>query len=373
MSDSLFPDERSIIGQEIDGFQIEGVLGRGGMGIVYKAENIDLDRMVALKVIDPNLARNDELVKRFRAEAKALARLTHPNIVLAYALRQTELGLYIVMEFVEGESLADYMKQRGALPWREAMPLMKQTLHALAYAHAHHIVHRDIKPRNIMVTPQGQIKMMDFGLAKMLDAGAGLTRTMTRGGTLYYMSPEQVKSLKNVDHRADLYSVGMTFYEMLTGGLPFNRKDSEFTILRTIVEAPFPPPKAPDGLPEELTRIIMKSLEKDPAVRYQSADEMREALEALERKPDAPPPAPLPMPEPDDYAATTVLARPSYEMLRKNAPPVERVVPPRQGPVSGGSRPPTPIQPALGHRATRIALIVLAVLIMVLVVLLMVV
>lgn len=306
MSSSFFSNEQAVIGQEVDGFRIEKVLGRGGMGIVYKAEEVMLGRAVALKVIDPELVRNEEITRRFQAEARVLAQLSHANIVLAYALRKTNFGLYIVMEYVEGESLAGVLRRSGPMRWSEAKPLVRQMLSAFAYAHEHGVIHRDIKPNNIMLTPERQIKIMDFGLAKVLrEDGGGMTRTMTRGGTLYYMSPEQVKSLKHVDHRTDLYSLGMTIYQMLAGRLPFNKKDSEFTILKTIVEATFPPPVSPHGtMPPGVSDVIMQALAKNPDDRFSDAHAMLRAFEQPERAPK-PRPAPTPPPPADE---TTVIS-----------------------------------------------------------------
>ena len=279
-----------LVGQEVDGYRILGVLGRGGMGIVYKAENQSLGRMVALKVIAPDLAQNEEFLKRFRREARALAQLYHPHIVLIFALRQADLGLYIAMEYVEGQTLADHLQTHSPIAWPQALPLIKQLLSALDYAHERGIIHRDLKPRNIMLTEQGEVKVMDFGLAKMLGQGSGETTvTGARGGTLCYMSPEQARGLKNVDHRSDLFSLGLTLYEVLAGRLPFRKDDSDFIILKAIVEKRFPSPDTFNRtLPRPLSKIIMKALEKNPAKRYQSAGEMLAAIEAFEKQEQEP-------------------------------------------------------------------------------------
>ncbi len=328
MSNTLFPNERAVIGKEMDGLRIEDVLGRGGMGIVYRAEELMLGRQVALKVIDPELVRNEEILRRFQAEARVLAQLSHPNIVLAYALRKTDLGLYIVMEYVQGKSLAQHLRAHGPMKWDEALPLIRQMLSGFAYAHEHGIVHRDIKPNNIMLTPEGQIKIMDFGLAKVLrEDGGGMTRTMTRGGTLYYMSPEQVKSLKHVDHRTDLYSLGMTIYQMVSGRLPFSKKDSEFTILKNIVEANFPPPQSPHAaLPPHVSQAIMKSLAKTPEERFADAHEMLAAFE--NRTPPKPKPKPEPPPprEQEVIAETTVISTSAFKSHRPRTFTKERSV-----------------------------------------------
>ncbi|QXD13893.1 protein kinase [Rhodocaloribacter litoris] len=290
----------NLIGQTIDGYHILQVLGRGGMGIVYKAEDVALSRPVALKIIDPALAGDRAFMRRFRSEAKALARIQSPYIVGIYALRETEAGLFIVMEYVDGGTLADLIHEAGALPWPRALSIVKQILQALHHAHSVGVIHRDIKPRNIMLTRQGQVKVTDFGLAKVRRHGRestvtrGMVTTATAGmaGTLYYMSPEQVKGLREVDHRGDLYALGMTLYEMLVGQLPFDREDSEFTVMKRIVEEKLPPPTRfiPD-LPRPLVKVVTRTLEKDPARRYQSAEEMLRELEAFEAAQAHPPAA----------------------------------------------------------------------------------
>ncbi len=286
----MYRDATSLVGKEIDGYRIEGILGRGGMGIVYQAEDLTLGRKVALKVIAPELSEDETFLKRFRREARALAQLYHPHIVLIFALRQADLGLYIAMEYVEGQTLADHLETHSPIAWPQALPLIKELLSALDYAHERGIIHRDLKPRNIMLTQQGEVKVMDFGLAKMLGQGSGETTvTGARAGTLCYMSPEQVRGLKNVDHRSDLFSLGLTLYEVLAGCLPFKKDDSDFTILKAIVEERFPDPLTfNETLPRPLAEIIMKALEKDPEHRYQSAGEMLAAIESFEQQERAP-------------------------------------------------------------------------------------
>lgn len=269
-------------GTEIDGFRILNVLGRGGMGIVYKAEDIALSRNVALKMIDPALARDESFLRRFRAEARALARIDSPYIVSVHALRQTDLGLFIVMEYVEGGTVADPISA-GPMPWMSALPLIKQILLALDHAHSVGVIHRDIKPGNVMLTPAGVVKVTDFGLAKLHEQNVEATVTQGIAGTLSYMSPEQVKGQRDLDHRSDLYSLGMMIYEMLSGEMPLDTSQGEFAILRSIVEeTPPPPSRFVRGLPDALVHIVMKALEKDPAGRFQSAREMLEEVETLE-------------------------------------------------------------------------------------------
>ncbi len=268
------------VGMELDGFRLTEVLGRGGMGVVYKAEDLALSRSVAIKMIDPNLVHDEGFLRRFRAEARALARIDSPYIVRIHALRQSEDWFFIVMEYVDGGTVFDLP---CPCPWARALPLMKEMLTGLEHAHSVGIVHRDIKPRNIMLAKNGSVKITDFGLAKE-SRGDGATVTQGIAGTLYYMSPEQIKGLATLDHRSDIYSMGMTFYEMLAGRLPFDKDASEFSTMRTIVEDPFvPPTEFRKDLPPRLAAIIMKALEKDPDRRYGSAHEMCADLENVEQ------------------------------------------------------------------------------------------
>lgn len=274
-----------LIGQTIDNYQFLSVLGRGGMGIVYKAMDVNLEKIVAIKMMDPMLTSDTKFIKRFRSEAKALAKLDDPHIVKVNALRVSEQATFIVMEYVEGIDLANLIQNHGPLSWRNAVNIYKQLLLALSHAHQTDVVHRDIKPSNILITLKKQVKLTDFGLAKVRQKGRESTVTQMKAGTIFYMSPEQVKGLQNVDHRSDLYSLGMTFYEMLIGKVPFRETDSEFTILKSIVEDYFPAPaKMNPDIPKSLSRIIMKMIEKEPNNRFQSADEVLEAINKFEEE-----------------------------------------------------------------------------------------
>lgn len=271
----------SIIGRVIDTYEITGILGKGGMGVVYQARDTTLDRRVALKMMDAGYARDEEFLKRFRSEAKALARLQSPNIVSVFALRETEIGLCLVMEYIDGGTLADRIRRDGAIPGHEAVAIFAQLATALDHAHAVGVIHRDIKPANVMLTASGQAKMTDFGLAKIQEPSAN-TMTVGTGGTLYYMSPEQVKGLARVDARGDIYSLGMTLYEAVVGRVPFGNNLTDFEIRQAIVDGKIPPPqKFMPHISEELAAIITKSIHKDPAKRYSSAGDMRDALTAL--------------------------------------------------------------------------------------------
>jgi serine/threonine protein kinase len=269
---------QSIIGKIVDNYQITGILGKGGMGVVYKAKDMTLDRDVALKMMDSNLARDEDFLKRFKSEAKALAKMQSPNIVSVFALRETEIGFALVMEFVEGNTLADRIRLHGPMPLAKALPIFKQLLTALDDAHRTNVIHRDIKPSNVMLTPGDVVKVTDFGLAKIQQVSSA-TVTMGTGGTLYYMSPEQIRGLSNVDARGDIYSLGMTLYETVTGRVPFGNDLTDFDIRQMIVDGKIPPPdKFNPGLPKDLVKAIMKSIDKDPAKRFQSAAEMWDAI-----------------------------------------------------------------------------------------------
>ncbi len=277
----------SIVGTIIDTYEITGILGKGGMGVVYKAKDMTLDRDVALKMMDSNFARDEEFLKRFKAEAKALARLQNPNIVSVFALRETELGFCLVMEFVEGNTLADRIRANGAMPLWQAVPIFKQLSTALDHAHQVGVIHRDIKPSNVMLTPSDYVKVTDFGLAKIQQVSSA-TVTMGTGGTLYYMSPEQIKGLANVDARGDIYSFGMTLYETVAGRVPFGNNASDFDIRQMIVEGKIPPPERfAATVPREMAQLISKSIHRDPAKRFQSCAELSDALAGIHISPES--------------------------------------------------------------------------------------
>lgn len=280
MAEQASQQKDALVGQEIDGYRILDVIGRGGMGVVYKAKNLTLDRVEALKVIAPFLVRDDQFLRRFQIEARALARIHHPNIVTVHTLRESELGHYLTMEYVDGQTLADVLEAQGVLPWKTVLPIFEELLEAFDYAHERGIIHRDIKPRNIMLTADETVKVMDFGLAKFY-LKQDVTQTAGVSGTLCYMSPEQIRGAK-LDQRSDLFSLGLTLYEMVSGQLPFDRHDSQFGIQRAIVEEAFDAPhRCNPSVPQRLSQIIMRALEKDPDHRYQRARDMLNDLKAF--------------------------------------------------------------------------------------------
>ncbi len=262
--------------KKVGKYDILSKLGEGGFGAVYLAHHTKLQKQVALKVLHPQVASDEMLAAYFEREALALARLEHQNIVRVYDYDQIDGYNFIVMEYVDGTNLDRVLRDRDCLPGGEAVPLFVQLLAALGYAHQNGIVHRDIKPSNIMLTKSGQVKITDFGIAKVAGS-AKLTRTGTGAGSLLYMSPEQIRG-KDIDNRSDLYSVGVTLFQTVTSHTPFEA-DTDYEIMSGHLEKEPPPPTRFKGdLPKPLEMIILKSLEKKPDKRYQSAEEMANAL-----------------------------------------------------------------------------------------------
>lgn len=264
--------------RRIGDYEILAVLGRGGMGKVFKVRNVISDRIEAMKILLPDLAGRQDLADRFLREIKVLASLNHPNIAALQTALTLNNQLVMVMEYVEGMTLGERLEQ-GPIPPTEAVNYTEQVLGALSYAHRRNVIHRDIKPANMMLTPEGVVKLMDFGIARS-SGDAGLTTAGTTIGSLYYMSPEQVKG-ETTDARSDLYSLGVSLYEMVTGQRPF-RADSDYSIMAAHVqELPKPPVELRSDLPAALNEIILTAIAKEPGRRFQSADAFRNALGSL--------------------------------------------------------------------------------------------
>ena len=264
-------------------YRIEKVIGVGGMAIVFKATDLLMRRVVAVKILKDEISADEQSVKRFINESKAVAMLSHPNIVNIYDVSVRENVKYIVMEFVEGITLKNYMKHREVLNLREIISYTTQILRALDHAHKKGIVHRDIKPQNIMLVKDGIIKVTDFGIAKLPNAET-ITMTDKAIGTVYYISPEQVTGKDN-DRRSDLYSLGVMMYEMATGTLPFTAETPISVAMKQVNDEPTPPREINPYIPVGLEQIILKAMEKDPEERYQSAEEMLGQLLKLRENP----------------------------------------------------------------------------------------
>ncbi len=266
-----------------DAYTIEGEIGRGGMGVVYRARDERLQRRVAIKVLPPELAFSSEIRQRFTREAQTAAKLSHPHIVPIHDVGEGHGIVYFVMGLIEGESLAARIRRRGRVPAEETRRIIRETADALSAAHALSVIHRDIKPDNILLEgTRGRVMVTDFGIAKALSASSGATLTSAGMaiGTPSYMSPEQAAGEREIDGRSDLYSVGIVAYQMLSGELPFNAPTVAGILMKQITEAaPLLHEGYPD-VPEDLSLAVARCLEKDPANRWPSADALRRSLES---------------------------------------------------------------------------------------------
>ena len=272
-----------MIGHTISHYKITEKLGEGGMGVVYKAEDTKLDRPVALKFLAPHLLRDDEARKRFEREAKAAARLDHPNICTVYEIDEAEGRTFIVMAFLEGRPLSVRIKE-GPLKLPEALSVAMQMAEGLEAAHEKGITHRDIKPDNLMLMAgsRGLVKVMDFGLAQ-LAGGSKFTREGTTLGTMTYMSPEQAAGAET-DSRTDIWSLGVVLYEMVAGQPPFRGDYDQVIVYSLMNEDPEPLTAVRTGVPKELERVVNKCLAKEVGERYQGVDELLVDLRGLQRK-----------------------------------------------------------------------------------------
>ncbi len=275
----------NLIGKRLDGrYSIESLVGVGGMANVYRGTDLKTGNQIAVKVLKDEFLDNEELVRRFKNESKAISILSHPNIVKVYDVSVTDKLQYIVMEYVDGITLKEYLKQRGgALTWKETVHFATQILSALQHAHSKGIIHRDVKPQNIMLLADGSIKMMDFGIARFSRAQSQ-TVSDKAIGSVHYISPEQAKG-ERTDARTDIYSVGVMLYEMLSGRLPFDGDGAVSIAIMQISEKPKPLAEIAPQTPAGLRQITEKAMEKDPDKRYQSAQEMLAAIEEFKRNP----------------------------------------------------------------------------------------
>ena len=326
-----------MLGQRLGHFEILSLLGEGGMGAVYKARDTHLDRDVALKVLPHDKMADPDRKRRFAQEAKAASALNHPNIITIYDIASDEGVDYIAMEFVEGRTL-EALLAAGPLRVSHAIKYSRQMADALAAAHAAGILHRDLKPANVMIRDNGLVKLLDFGLAKLTDAGnigetserdrtrtMGLTQTGTIMGTVAYMSPEQAEG-KKLDFRSDIFSFGLILYEMFAGQRAFSG-DSQASLLASLLrDDPRPIPEIRNEVPEDLDRIVSRCLRKDPARRAQSMADVKVALDDL----------------PDLSRASTILRPPPIPIPQPVPPPVPQTAPPSQL-ISQAPPPPPPV------------------------------
>ncbi|MBP3494117.1 MAG: Stk1 family PASTA domain-containing Ser/Thr kinase [Oscillospiraceae bacterium] len=272
------------IGKMLDKrYEILELIGTGGMANVYKAKCHRLNRMVAVKILKSDLAENADFRRRFRDESQAVAQLSHANIMSIYDVSRHGEVEYIVMELLEGITLKQYMERRGQMDWREALHFITQIMRGLNHAHSRGIIHRDIKPQNIMILRDGSVKVADFGIACL--ASAGQTLTQEALGSVHYISPEQARG-DRMDARSDIYSAGVVLYEMLTGRLPFEGDSAVAVAIQHLSSVPLAPRDVNPGIPEALELICMKAMSPNLGKRYGSAEEMLEDLEKFRKNPD---------------------------------------------------------------------------------------
>jgi len=315
----------TLIGTVFDGrYRIIRKLGAGGMADVYLAEDQELGRRVAIKILNDRHAADDSFIERFRREAKNAAGLSHPNIVSIYDRGEAEGTYYIAMEFLDGRSLKELIVGRGPAPIKTAIDYARQILAAVGFAHRHGIVHRDIKPHNVLVGPEGRLKVTDFGIAR--SGASQMTEVGSIIGTAQYLSPEQARGAP-VDQTSDLYSVGVVLSEMLTGQVPFTGDTPLEIAMKHLSEVPRPPSELRPEVPHDLDSIVLRALAKEPAERYQSADEMdadlQRVLEGLPVDPETETAATAVLSGSGVLAAapTSVLTRPTTAVPARPAPP----------------------------------------------------
>jgi serine/threonine protein kinase len=300
--------------QEILKYRIEREIGEGGMSRVYKGVDPNTGQQVAIKELLPHLAHHNEIRQRFLREAQVMAILNHPHIVRLIRYEESGDNLYLVQEYIDGMNLAEYIgEHRGAIPESDAIRLFRQILEALSYAHEAGVVHRDIKPSNILLKPTGEVKVLDFGIARIVgdESGGFRTKTGTRIGTVAYMSPEQVNAKADIDHRSDIYSAGVLLYHMLTGKAPYDMStDSDFQVQLKIVKEQLPRMREINPeVSEKMQRIVDKATAKSREARYQSCGEFMQAMsERKQQLPDPIHPVPPPPPPPNLVTKIAVIA-----------------------------------------------------------------
>lgn len=294
-----------------DRYEILELIGSGGMANVYKARCHRLNRLVAVKILKSDLAENADFRRRFRDESRAVAQLSHANIVSVYDVSTSGETEYIVMELIDGITLKQYMERRGRMDWRESLHFISQIMRGLSHAHSRGIIHRDIKPQNIMVLRDGSVKVADFGIACLADSAQTLTQEAL--GSVHYISPEQARG-DRPDARSDIYSSGVVLYEMLTGRLPFEGESAVSVAIQHLSSIPLAPREINPDIPEQLELICMKAMAPDLEHRYQSADAMIADLEAFRKNPEVEMKFDLSdlRPEENDEPTRTIRTMPSH-------------------------------------------------------------
>ncbi|MGP1347988.1 MAG: protein kinase domain-containing protein [Phycisphaerales bacterium] len=279
--------ERS--GEQLPGFQVIEKLGAGAMAVVYKAKQLSLDRMVAIKVLPRKFSSNKQFIERFYAEGRAAAQLNHPNVVAAYDVAQAGEFHYFVMEYVEGKTVHDYIVENKRFKESEALEIVLQVADALQHAHERGLIHRDVKPKNIMITPSGVTKLADLGLARALDdKEAALAEKGKAFGTPYYIAPEQIRGEVNIGPQADIYSLGATFYHMVTGTVPFNGKNPTEVMQQHLKNPLVPPDHVNSRLSAGVSEVIEMMMAKSRKQRYRNIGELMTDLKAVKRGEDPP-------------------------------------------------------------------------------------
>lgn len=262
-------------------YELTGKIGEGGMAVVYKAKDRLLNRYVAIKILRPEYTKDEQFVQNFKKESQAAAGLQHPNIVSIYDVGKSGNINYIVMELIDGKPLSDLIHERGTIDYRTVLKISEQVASALSLAHKHNIIHRDVKPHNIMITKDGTAKLTDFGIAKAVSNATMVAETSRIIGSVHYFSPEQARGA-HVDERSDIYSLGIVIYEMLTGQVPYDGENPVEVALKHLNEEMTPPSKLVGGIPPALEKLVLKATDKYPGNRYKSADEMLDDLQNVE-------------------------------------------------------------------------------------------
>ncbi len=274
-----------LVGKKVGCYEVVGEVGSGGMGIVYKAVHEKLGRTVVLKMLAPHLSNNPEMKARFLREARLQAELSHPNVVNIFDYFEQDENVFLVMEYVKGQSLDDMLSSRGKLSVEEVLYIADGVLQALSFMHKKGIIHRDIKPNNIMISETGVVKVTDFGVARLISEEEGITKVGTKVGTLYYMAPELIKA-GQITPLIDIYALGITLYQLLTGRVPFTGTTDYEIIQGHLMKKPPPLDLFSDNIPRSLENLVNKAIAKNPRDRFSSADEFLKAVKALRSSTD---------------------------------------------------------------------------------------